>query len=266
MASPQAASASQGVQRKRGTLFVIPGSHACRTAMLTLDVKGVPYRVIALPTGPHALAVRLLGFPGHSKPIRSVDGETHAALAHLDRLGTVPALRYDGRRVQTNRAITTFLEELFGDPPLFPADPERRAAVERAVLFGDEDLQMAARRYVLAAGSGGLGALHRRGGEGRLGALLATNVPMRFAASEIAARVMFRAAGRDAAMLEELRPMLDRLDEWCAEGVIGGEEINAGDLAIATSLALLDYRLDLREELRPRPSFALVERLLPEPA
>jgi hypothetical protein len=32
---------------------------------------------------------------------------------------------------------------------------------------------------------------------------------------------------------------------------------------IAPSLALLDYRLDLRRELRARPSFALVERLLP---
>ncbi len=263
MASRGAATAASGA--RRGTLFVIPGSHACRTAMLTLEAKGVPYRVVELPTGPHALAVRLLGFPGHSEPIRSVDGQTHAALAGLDRLGTVPALRYDGHRVQTNRAITAFLEELVPAPPLLPADPVRRAAVEHAVAFGDEELQMTARRYVLAAGSGSLRALHRRGADGRLGALLAHNLPMRFAASEIASRVMFRAAGRDAAMLDELRPMLDRLDAWCADGLIGGEWVNAADLAIAPSLALLDYRLDLREELRPRPCFALVERLLPEP-
>jgi hypothetical protein len=60
--------------------------------------------------------------------------------------------------------------------------------------------------------------------------------------------------------------MLDRIDGWVAEGVLNAERLNAADLVIAPSLALLDYRLDLREQLRPRPCFALVERLLPEPA
>ena len=248
------------------TLYVIGGSHACSTAKLTLRHKRIAYRTVTLPTGLHPLGVRLLGFPGHPKAIRTVDGTTHGALARLDHLGTVPALRWEGQRIQTNGAIAEFLDRVVPEPPLYPADPRQREAVEEAVRFGDEPLQMAARRTVLAAGAGGLDKLHNQGGSGRLGALLAGNTLQRRMVSEVAARLTFRAAGRDEQLLDELTPMLDQLDEWKAEGLIGGKELNAADFAIAPSLALLDYRLDLREDLRRRPCFALVERLLPEPA
>jgi hypothetical protein len=45
-------------------VYVIRGSHACRTATLMLRHKGIPYRVIVLPTGPHPLLVRPPVFPG----------------------------------------------------------------------------------------------------------------------------------------------------------------------------------------------------------
>jgi glutathione S-transferase len=267
MASSESAAAPSASAdgARAATLYVIPGSHACATAILTLRHKRVEHRTVELPTGMHPLAVRLLGFPGHPQPIRSVDGRAHRALARLDRLGTVPALRWDGRRIQTNAAIAAFLEQVVPDPPLYPADPARRTAVEDAARLGDEPLQMAARRTVLAAGAGGLGALHRRGGAGRLGPLLARGPVRRRIVSEIAARISFRAAGRDAQLLAELKLLLDRLDVLHQQGVIGAREPNAADFAIAPSLALLDYRLDLREELRAHPCFALVERLLPEP-
>jgi hypothetical protein len=47
--------------------------------------------------------------------------------------------------------------------------------------------------------------------------------------------------------------------------VLGADALNAADLMIAPSLALLDYRLDLSDELRGRPCGALMERVLPEP-
>ena len=235
--------------------------------MLVLDHKGIAYRTVALPTGAHPLAVRLLGFPGNRKPIRSVEGRSKGVLAGMDRLGTVPALNHGGRRIQTNRRIIEFAEQLRPDPPLYPADPARRAAVEEAVAWGDGTLQMAARRTVLAAGMGGLGALHERAADGRLGPLLSGRTPVRVIDNVFAARVIFRAGGeQDEALLAALGPMLDRVDGWMTDGTLGGEQPNAADMTIAPSLALLDYRLDLRPQLRSRPSYALLERLLPEPA
>ena len=58
--------------------------------------------------------------------------------------------------------------------------------------------------------------------------------------------------------------MLDRVDELIADGVLNGEHLNCADFQIATSLALVDYRLDVREQLRPRPAARLMERVLPE--
>jgi glutathione S-transferase len=248
-------------------LYVILGSHACRTGMLLLEHKGIPFRTIVLPTGLHPMAVRALGFPGHPQPIRSVDGRTHASLAAMDRMGTVPALRYEDRRVQTNREIIRFLEEIQPEPPLYPADPRQRAAVEEAVLWGDGTLQMAARRTVMAAAGLSLDARHERGARGRLGPLLARHGPSRLLVNAVASRINFKAGtGKSDELVEALQPMLDRVDAWIADGTLGGERLNAADLMIAPSLALLDYRIDLRDQLRRRPSYALLERVLPEPA
>ncbi len=78
--------------------------------MLMLAHKRVAYRLVELPTGAHPLLVRVLGFPGHRTPIRDVDGHTPRKLAMLDRMGTVPALRFGSERVQTNLQIARFLE------------------------------------------------------------------------------------------------------------------------------------------------------------
>ena len=104
----------------KAKVYVIVGSHACRTATLMLEYKRIPYRVIELPTGLHPLLVRAAGFPGHATPIRTVGGSTHSQLAMLDRLGTVPAMVLDGERVQSNREIARQLERVCPDPPLSP--------------------------------------------------------------------------------------------------------------------------------------------------
>jgi glutathione S-transferase len=247
------------------TLYVIPGSHACRTAMLMLDHKGVSYRRVELITGIHPFVVRMLGFAGHRDPIRTVDGRTHAMLAVLDRAGTVPALRYGAERVQGNIPIARFLDGLRPDPPLFPSGEEREAVVE-AERWGDEVLQMVARRLVLSAGARGLGELRGRGGEGRLGALLAGNEPMRIFSSRTAA-FMFR-AGRsgEARLLAELPAMLDRIDGWIAAGALDGPQLNAADFMIASSLALLAYRRDVAADIAARPAGHLLDRILPDPS
>ncbi len=247
-------------------LYVIHGSHACRTAMLVLDHKGIRYRTVALPTGAHPMAVRMLGFPGNRAPIRSVDGSSKGVLAGMDRLGTVPALDHAGQKIQTNGRIIEFAEQLRPEPPLFPADPARRAAVEEAVRWGDGPLQMASRRAVLAACAGGLDAVHERGADGRLGPLLARSARLRRIDTAFAGRAIFKAGeAQSEDLLAAIGPMLDRIDDWVADGTLGGEHPNAADLTVAPCLALLDYRLDLRPDLRARPCYEVIERLLPEP-
>jgi glutathione S-transferase len=247
-------------------LYVILGSHACRSGSLMLEHKGIPFRRVVLPTGAHPMLVRALGFPGHREPIRSVDGATHGSLALLDRLGTVPALRYGSERVQTNLALAGFLERIEPEPPLFPADVEQRRAVEEAQAWGDGPFQMAARRIVLAGARNGLDALRDRASDGRLGPLLAKSELARWVNNEIAARMIFRAnAQRDAELLAELPAMLDRIDGWIAAGVLDGAELNAADMMIAPSLALIAYRLDVRAKIEARPAWAWLERVLPEP-
>jgi glutathione S-transferase len=264
--SPSDAVARRDGARENATLYVILGSHACRSGSLMLEHKGIPFRRVVLPTGAHPVLIRALGFPGHREPIRSVDGATHGSLALLDRLGTVPALRYGSERVQTNRSIADFLERVQPDPPLFPADGEQRRAVEEAQEWGDGPFQMAARRIVLAGARHGLDALRDRANDGRLGPLLAKNERSRAINNEIAARMIFRAnAQRETELLAELPAMLDRIDGWIAAGVLDGPELNAADLMIAPSLALIAYRLDLRAQIEARPAWAWLERVLPEP-
>jgi glutathione S-transferase len=235
--------------------------------MLMLEHKGIPYERVELLTGAHPLLVRLRGFPGHRKPIREVDGGANAALTLFDRMGTVPALAFGAERVQTNRAIARFLDRVQPDPPLFPAEPALRARVEEAEAWGDEVLQMAARRITLAAGRGGLDGLHARGGDGRLGALLSRDDRMRFVAGNVAARIVFGASSEnEEALLAQVPSMLDRVDAWIGEGVLGGPVLNAADYMIAPSLALMTYRRDVAEQILSRPAGAFVDRILPLPA
>jgi glutathione S-transferase len=253
--------------REDVVLYVIAGSHACRAAMLMLAYKRIGYRRVTLPTGAHPVLLRALGFAGNRKPIRSVDGATNRSLATFDRLGTVPALRVGRQYVQRSREIARFLDRVRPQPPLFPADAERRRAVEEAEQWGDQAFQMAARRLALTGAAHGLDALHQRANDGRLGALLAKRETLRRVNSTIAARLLFRADSQaEQRLLAELPAMLDRIDVWISDGVLDGPQLNAADLIIAPSLALIAYRLDLRQQIEARPAGALLQRVLPEPA
>src|SRR3954451_6884590 len=118
-------------------LYVIPGSHACRSAMLMLEHKGVDYRRVDIVTLLHPVVVRLHGFDA-SGQTRNAGGRRTFGLRFGDRLGTVPALAADGHRISTNHGIARFLDEHPPQPPLLPADPERRAAVEEVERWGNE--------------------------------------------------------------------------------------------------------------------------------
>jgi glutathione S-transferase len=72
------------------TLYVIPGSHACRSAMLMLEHKGIPYRRVDVFPVMSRVLIRAFGFSGNR----------------------VPALKIDGRRIQGTREISRELERL----------------------------------------------------------------------------------------------------------------------------------------------------------
>ena len=247
------------------TLYVIPGSHACRAAMLMLEHKRVPYRRVDIVTLLHPVAVRLLGFDAGGQT-RSAGGRRSFGLRLGDRLGTVPALAADGDRISTNHRIARFLDEQHPEPPLFPRDPEDRAKVEEVEEWANETLQMAARRIPAGTFIRDPATVSRLTGNGRMGYLLYKRALTRRLVIPWILRGIFAAGpSAEAEILAELPAMLDKIDAWIAEGVLGGPELNAADFMVAPSLALILYRPDVRPVFEGRPALELVDRLLPEP-
>jgi glutathione S-transferase len=248
------------------TLYVIPGSHPCRSAMLMLEHKRVPYRRVDVPTLLHPMTVKLLGFQGGAER-RSAGGRRPRPLRQGDRLGTVPALACNGQRVSPNREIARFLDERHPEPPLFPADPARRRAVEEAERWANDTFQMAARRLALAWAVRDAAAAGRSGASGRMGYLLYRHELARRLIIPMIGRLVFAAdEAAERELLAELPAMLDRIDGWIADGILDGEQLNAADFMVAPSLALILYRPDARALLEGRPALEFVDRLLPEPA
>jgi glutathione S-transferase len=225
-----------GGARRAATLYGIPGSHAVRTGELMLEHKGIPFRRVNFPPGPHRVLVRVLGFPG-------------------DR---VPAVKFeDGRRAQGTRELPHVLDELVPEPRLVPDDPR---ALE-AEAWADEVLQQWARRMVSSAGARDPDALAGRGAGGRLGALLTRHERPR----RTVARMVLKAFRVTKEQLQDDRErtgeILDRVDAWIGEGVLNGEELRSPDFAVASSLALVEYIVALQPELQRRPSMALLDRV-----
>ncbi len=247
-------------------LYVIPGSHACRSAMLMLAHKQVPYRRVEIVTMVHPVAVRLLGFDAGGQT-RSAAGRRPPMLRLADSLGTVPALACDRERISTNRRIARFLDDRHPDPPLFPSDPERRVAVEEAERWANQTLQMAARLILGGWVLRNPSRFSTSSADGRMGALLYRHATARRLLFPLIGRMGFAVdPARDRELLAELEGMLDRIDAWIADGVLGTARLNAADFMVAPSLALILYRPDIMPVFEGRPALKLVDRLLPEPA
>lgn len=226
----------------RATVYAVPGSHPVRTALAMLDFKGIEWRRRDLPNVVDRPLLRALGFPGK----------------------TVPAIKVDGRKVQTTLAIARALDELVPTPALFPADPDRRIAVEAAELWGDEVLQPVPRRL-------SWGALKRdRSGlrsflDGPVmgippGLAVATAAPLVHGSARI------NGATDDAvrADLLSLPGLLDQVDDLIANGVIGGATPNAADFQILASVRLLTCFDDLRPLVEGRPAGERALALVPD--
>src|SRR5213079_1010842 len=166
------------------------------------------------------IAVRLHGFDAGGQT-RAAGGRRTFALRFGDRLGTVPALAANGHRISTNHGIARFLDAHQPEPALFPADPDRRAAVEEAERWANETLQMAARRIPGAAAVRDPAVFSQSTGDGRMGYLLYRHaITRRLVIPRILRDVFASGPAAERELLAELPAMLDRIDGWIADGVL----------------------------------------------
>jgi glutathione S-transferase len=223
-------------------LYVIPGSHPSMTARLMLERKGIPYKRVDLIPVVSKGVLRGLGFPGN----------------------TVPALKIDGRKVQGSREIAHELDRVQPEPPLYPADPAERTAVEEAERFGDEDLQGVARRILWWALKRDRSPLRSFSEGARLGIPVGLAVKTAAPIAALASRLNDADDEHVRADLAALPGMLARVDDYISGGTLGGEPPNAADLQVGTSLRLLMTLDDLRPAIASRPGGELAMRVVPD--
>jgi glutathione S-transferase len=224
----------------RARLFGLASSHPTLTAELMLRHKGIDYRRFDLMPGLHRRVLRAMRFPGV----------------------TVPAMKLDGTRLQGTRTISRALDSLVPSPPLFPQDTERRRAVEEAEAWGDDVLQPVPRRIVWNA------LKHDRSELATYLEGAKTGIPVRLAArmappvAALARRVNDATDENVRRDLDALPGLIDRVDELIERGVIGGDERNAADFQIATSVSLLLTMDDIRPMIEGRPAERLARAIV----
>ena len=214
------------------TLYVIPARTRPMAVAPMLELQGIAYKRVDLMPVISRGVLKAMRFPRH----------------------TIPSLRIDGRKITGSREISQALDEIQPEPPLFPADPAQRAAVEEAERWGEEVLADAVRRILWnairrdkaplrqlrggrpagrpdRAGRGDRGADHRRRGADQRRhrrAPSATTSPRSRAGST-------------------------RSTSWIAEGLSAATQPNAADLQIAAALRLAMTLQDLRAAHRRPP-------------
>jgi glutathione S-transferase len=221
-------------------LYWLVLSHPSQAVRLMLERKGIEHEIKDLFPGGHPVQLRIAGFRG----------------------GTVPALKIDGRRVQGSLNISRALDEVQAEPRLFPADPEGRRAVEEAEAWGEREFQPVPRRIFR------WGASRRQSMRVWMACDMGMPAPTMMARAQ---KPLAHAFARMAEVSDErvradvagLPAQLDHVDRLITDGVIGGDEPNAADFQIGTTLRVFLAYEDLRELVEGRPAGELAMRLLP---
>jgi glutathione S-transferase len=212
-------------------LYVLPGSHPCAAVEAALAFKHIDYhRVDLLPIVPAIAGPMLYG------------GRT------------VPGMRIGSERVVGSRPIMRRLDELAPEPPLLPpaGDPDRDRVLE-AERWGDEVLQAVPRRLIDAAFLRDPASIESYAGDSKLPIprpLLRASLPLTARAMAIKNKASDPAARAD---LLALPALLERVDGWVGDGVLGGEEPNAADFQIGSTIRLLQSIGDVAPLLAGRP-------------
>jgi glutathione S-transferase len=222
-------------------LYVIPASHPATAAALMLDHKGIAYKRTDLMPVVSKAALRAFGFPGT----------------------TVPALKIEGEKIQGSLPISRALDRLHPEKPLFPADPERRAAVEEAERFGDEELQHPLRQLLWWCFHQDRELLRSYSEGAHMGVPIGLAIKTGGPLVALAARFNEATDENARAALAALPGMLDRVDAYIADGTIGGAEPNAADFQLATCVGVAYTLDDLKPLIDSRPAGELMRRIVP---
>jgi glutathione S-transferase len=223
-------------------LYTIPGSHPGMATRAMLEYKGIHYKRTDLFPVMSKGILRALGFPGK----------------------TVPALKIDGRKVQGSRPIARELERLQPQPALFPDDPERRAAVEEAERFGDEELQHPIRQISWWSIKKDSSSLRSYSEGAKLGIPIGLAVKTAAPIVALAARTNEATDENVRRDLAALPGFLDKIDAWIEAGVLNGEQPGAADFQIAPSVRLAMTLQDLRPAIEARPAGKHALRVIPD--
>jgi glutathione S-transferase len=221
-------------------LYVVPASHPCFAVAKALDLKGIPYETTNLVPVFHKL---------HQK-------------ARFGGTASVPGIRFeDGQKLLGSRAIIAELDRRVPEPPLKAGG----ARAEEAETWGDEVLQSLVRRIVWQALS------RRTSAQASYAEGIRLTPPVPGPMARLSGGMVGWAERRinkstepaARADLANLPAHLDRVDGWLEDGVLGGEQISAADLQIASGLRLLTTLDDLAPMLEGRPAAAFARRVFP---
>jgi glutathione S-transferase len=214
-------------------LYALPGSHPCAAVEVALRLKSIDHkRVDLLPLT--QLAIGPLRYGGN----------------------TVPGLRIDHERLAGSRTIMRRLDALAPEPPLLPplSDAVTRARVLEAERWGDEVLQSVPRRILDAAWLRDAACMESYAGNTKL----PLPRPLLRPALPLTAKLMARRNHAQdeivRADLAALPAQLDHIDAWIADGVLGGDQPNAADLQIGSSIRLLMTIADIKPLIEGPPA------------
>jgi len=222
-------------------LYALPASHPCIAVEVALRLKGIEFeRVDLLP-----MSQMLIG------PLR------YGGM-------TVPGMRIDGERLVGSRPIMRRLDQLAAEPPLLPApgDPAYARVLE-AERWGDDVLQPVPRRIIDVAFMRRPQAMESYAGDAKLPipiSLMKPALPLTARLMALKNNAKKETARTDVAVLPS---QLDRVDGWIADGLIGGEQPNAADLQIGSTIRLLLSIGDLRPLIEGRPAARLTRYFPP---
>jgi glutathione S-transferase len=173
-------------------------------------------------------------------------------------------MKADDRKVQGTREISRALDEIKPEPPLHPSQ-----AVTDAERWGDEELQPIPRRLAWWA------LLHLDGKQRTEAARKSLEGYRVGLPIGVAARTVLPIAKASAgynnstdenvrADLAKVLDRIDRVDALLAEGVIGGDQLNAADFQIGTSVRLLLGYEDLAPYIEGRPAAEHARLIAPD--